>query len=124
MFNMCYECDGSLQNEIGSVYGYWGDVKIEFVNLPRHKCSNCGEFYLEEYIAILTQEITRALNDIDYKVKIVDVSDSYKELINHLDEIYEEIVNGRIKLIHVNDKIIINSKDVNSLLLYIKLIRY
>ncbi len=115
MLNVCYECDGNFSSEIGKVEGYWCDLTLEFINLPKYKCNDCGVTYLDRDIAILTQEITRALSNINPKVKVVDVSDSYQELVHHLDEIYEMMVKERIELVYINNKLIINKKDVVSL---------
>lgn len=115
MFDLCYECGGKLEKQIGVVHGYWGDEKIDFINLPTYKCSKCSEFYLDQKIAIVTQEITRALSDINVIPKIVDISNSLDTLNKHIDEVYAMIVDGKIPLIKVDDKIIINNKDVVSL---------
>lgn len=115
MLNICYECDNNLQKEIGTVYGYWGDIEIKFIDLPKYKCPKCKEFYLDEEIAVLTQEITRALSDIKNTSKVVDISDSYEILIDYMEEVYEMIVYKKIHLIETETKIIINMKDVKSL---------
>lgn len=115
MFDVCFDCDCKLIEQKGSVYGYWGDIIIEFISLPKYQCSSCENFYLEEKIAILTQEITRALIDSDLVPEIVDISNSYELLSKNLDKIYDLIQNKRIYLVKVGNKIIINQKDVNSL---------
>lgn len=115
MFDVCYNCDKKLKEKIGDVYGYWNGVKLKFIKLPKYECEDCGEFYLDPQIAIVTQEITRALNDINKIPGIVDISESYIELIKNTEEIYELIVNKRITLIECNDNIIINKKDIESL---------
>ena len=115
MFDVCFDCDCKLIEQKGSVCGYWGDTTIEFISLPKYQCSSCDNFYLEEKIAILTQEITRALIDSDLVPEIVDISNSYELLSKNLDKIYDLIQNKRIYLVKVGNKIIINQKDVNSL---------
>lgn len=115
MFDVCFDCDCKLIEQKGSVYGYWGDTIIEFIALPKYKCSSCENFYLDEKIAVLTQEITRALIDINLVPEIVDISNSYELLSKNLDIIYDLVQNKRIHLAKVENKIIINQKDVNSL---------
>ncbi len=115
MFDLCYECGGKLERQIGVAHGYWGDEKIDFINLPIYKCPECGELYLDQKIAILTQEVTRALSDINVIPKIVDISNSFDTLSKHIDEVYAMIVGEKISLIEVDDKIIINNKDIVSL---------
>ena len=114
MFDLCYECGDKLVEQTGTIYGYWGQTKIEFIKLPMYKCSNCEEFYVGQEMAILSQEITRALNDINKVPKVVDISNSYKTLVKHLEEIHEMIVDDKIPLVEVNCKAIINNKDVIS----------
>ncbi len=115
MFNKCYECGGELKKQKGTVYGYWGDLEIEFTQLPIHKCSECNDVYLDEKTATLTQEITRALSDIGRAPEVVDVCDSYETLTSHSDEIYNIVAGEKVKLVEIGSKIIINAKDVSSL---------
>ena len=115
MFDVCYNCDGKFIEFIGNIKGYWGDKEIEFVNLPGFKCDNCDEVYLDEDIAVLTQEITRAFYDIDAIPKIVDISNCYELLLEHLDEIYEIITKKRIKMFVSNGKVVLYKKDLISL---------
>ena len=115
MFDVCFECDNQLIEQRGIVYGYWGDTKIEFTALPRYFCSNCNSFYLDEKIAILTQEITRALIDINRASKVVDISNCYELLAHNTEKVYDLIRDGKIHLIELDNKIIIHEKDVRSL---------
>lgn len=115
MFDVCYECDGQLIKQKGTVYGYWGDVKIEFVGLPKYQCNNCAEFYLDEKISILTQELTRAFSDANDVPKIIDIGDCYEILSEHLDEVYDMIRQRKVCFVKVDQNFIINCKDVNSL---------
>jgi hypothetical protein len=111
---VCYECDHELVKQNGSVYGYWGNSTIEFIGLPKYQCSNCDDFYVDQDIAILTQEITRALIDLGKNIEIVDIRNSYELLSNHANEVYEVITNKKIFLIEVDNRVIINDKDVIS----------
>lgn len=115
MFNICYECDEELTERKGHVYGYWGDAKIKFIGLPKYQCNNCNEFYLDEEIAILTQEITRALSNTNEVPEIIDISDCHMMLIKNLDKVYNLIKEKRITFAKVGQKLIMNSKDINSL---------
>ena len=115
MFNVCYECDGELIKKKGTIYGFWGDQKIEFTGLPKYQCSYCDEFYLDEGTAILTQEITRALCDANDVPEIVDVADCYDLLTEHLDDIYDMVLRGKVHWVKVGNTLLINIKDVRSL---------
>lgn len=115
MFDVCFDCDTQLTEQKGTVYGYWGDTKIEFTALPRYSCSTCNTFYLDEKIAILTQEITRALTDINLASKVVDISNCYELLAHNTEKVYDLIRDGKIHLIELDNKIIIHEKDVRSL---------
>ena len=115
MFNVCYECDGKLIAQTGTVFGYWGNTKIEFTGLPRYQCNNCDEIYLDEKIAVLTQELTRAFSDLNEIPEVLDISDCYETLVNNIDEVYNIIRQRKVHLIKVNQNHIINCKDVNSL---------
>lgn len=115
MFDVCYECDKELIRQKGTVYGYWGNAKIEFIGLPKYQCNNCNEFYLDEKMSILTQELTRAFSDVGEVPEVIDISDCYEILIDHLDEVYDMIMGRKVYIVKVDQKLIINSKDVNSL---------
>lgn len=115
MIDIACLCEEGPVKEKGIVYGYWGDLKVQFIDLPKYQCGNCNEFYLDEKIAVLTQEITRALDDLGKKVEVVDIRDCYDDLINYVNDIYERITSGQIYLIEIGKKIIINPKDIKSL---------
>jgi len=115
VFDVCYECDGKLIAQTGTVFGYWGNTKIEFTGLPRYQCKNCNEIYLDEKIAVLTQEITKAFSDLNEIPEVLDISDCYETLVDHLDDAYDIIKQKKVQVIKVNQNYIINCKDVNSL---------
>jgi len=113
MFDVCYECDGKLVKQTGSVYGYWDDITIEFTGLPKYQCNNCDGFYLDEKVAILTQELTRIFSEFDVIPKVVDISNCYEMLFDHLDELQEII--SKVYCAKVGQTLIINNKDLNSI---------
>ena len=115
MFDVCYNCDGKFIEYNGSIKGYWDDKEIEFIRLPSYKCETCNEIYLDEEIAILTQEITRAFYDIDSIPKVVDISNCYELLLEHLDDVYDIITENKIKMFNLNGKVVIDKKDLISL---------
>lgn len=115
MFNVCYNCDGKLIEYNGNIKGYWDDKEVEFIGLPSYKCESCDEIYLDEEIAILTQEITRAFYDIEHIPKVVDISNCHELLVEHLDKVYDIIAKKKFKAFNSNDKVVIGKKDLISL---------
>ncbi len=115
MVRNCIECGKELSEIRGDINGYWFDKTIIFPNMPKLICKDHpDEYYLDESIAILAQELTRIVYDKKWDVNIIDVSDSFMDIIDMHPGIYDVIYKEKIKPIIVDGKLFILSKDIQS----------
>ncbi|WP_414150322.1 hypothetical protein ACIZ62_12930 [Acetobacterium carbinolicum] len=115
MFNNCENDGYPLIEQIGNAKGYWKSKVIEFESIPILCCEKCQNIYLKQNIAIIVQEITRAIYDLnEYDVTTVNISSSYKSIIENKREIYNLLVEKKIYPIIDNNKLIIIAKDIKS----------
>ncbi len=116
VFNTCDYCGGTLKEIISEEYAFWMTKKVLFKGVPVLVCEECNETFLQQDIAIVTQEITRAIYDMKMDVDIVDISKSYEDIILLQEDIYNLLINGTLKLPILDKTLIIPEKDIKSIM--------
>jgi len=113
MFENCEHDGCQLTKQIGYANGYWKTKILLFELIPVAYCNKCHSIYLTQDFAMMLQEITRAIYDLDTKgILLVDISESYKELLSIKDQIYELLLNKTINPTQINGKLIIARDDI------------
>lgn len=99
MSNKCFICNTEMEQKNTSINTGWGSYKLTVEGVNAYVCPKCGEVIIEGKDAMMLQNLSKSLVEVDEKQKpdILNLSEVADLLRVSNQTIYNMIKDGRLK---------------------------